>query len=37
MLASLAVLMTGPGAYSIDARWFGRTPETAAPAYRRAA
>ncbi len=36
MLASLAILMTGPGAYSVDSRLFGRTPAEA-PAYRLAA
>lgn len=36
MLASLAILMTGPGAYSLDRRLFGRTPDQA-PAYRLAA
>jgi putative oxidoreductase len=36
MLVSLSLLMTGPGAYSIDSRWLGRKPAEA-PAYRLAA
>jgi putative oxidoreductase len=36
MLASLALLMTGPGAYSVDSRLFNRAPAEA-PAYRLAA
>lgn len=36
MLTSLAMLMTGPGAYSVDSAWAGRR-QTEAPAYRIAA
>ena len=38
-LVSLAVVLTGAGRYSVDARVFGRAPvlATTAPVYRKAA